>query len=349
MATILASITDCVEATSSPTESRTESPPVRWQESMRTAIRSSCELLKLLGLPENGFSTGAEDEFPVFVPREFISRMTPTPLDPLLRQVLASPEEISPNWFDGAMIDPVGDKASVRNPGLLQKYVGRALLITSGACAVHCRYCFRRHYPYQTTPKGPSGWQASLDTLRADTSVEEVILSGGDPLTVIDAQLQWLINELNQIAHVRRIRIHTRVPVVIPQRVCDELLAWVRSSRAAIYFVLHINHPQEIDANVAAAVKLLRAAGATLLNQSVLLRDINDSPEIQLELCRELVNLQVLPYYLHHLDRVVGAMHFESTAETGHAIVEHLRKNLPGYAVPKFVREIAGEPSKTPL
>ena len=341
MATILASIPDCVEATST--------PPVRWQESMRSAVRSSRELLKLLGLPENGFSAGAEADFPVFVPREFIARMTRDANDPLLRQVLASTEETSPDWSTGAMIDPVGDNAATRNPGLLQKYVGRALLITSGACAVHCRYCFRRHYPYQTAPKGPSGWQTSLDTLREDSSVEEVILSGGDPLTVTDAQLRWLIDQLNKISHVSRIRIHTRVPVVIPQRVCDELLDWVRFSRAAMYFVLHVNHPHEIDANFADAVKQLRSAGATLLNQTVLLRDINDSPAVQLELCRQLVNLQVFPYYLHHLDRVAGAMHFESSVENGHAIIEHLRNNLPGYAVPKFVQEIAGQPSKTPL
>lgn len=341
MATILASIHDGVEATST--------PPIRWQESMRTAIRSSRELLRMLDLPESGFSTAAEADFPVFVPREFVARMTRSASDPLLRQVLASPEEVSEVWSKGTLIDPVGDNAATRNPGLLQKYVGRSLLIASGACAVHCRYCFRRHYPYQTAPKGPSGWQASLETLRNDLSVEEVILSGGDPLTVTDSQLHWLVNELNQIAHIRRIRIHTRVPVVIPHRVCDELLTWVRSSRAAVYFVLHVNHPQEIDSNLAAAVRQLRTSGATLLNQTVLLRDINDMPAVQLQLCRELVNMQVLPYYLHHLDRVTGSLHFESSVESGHAIIEHLRNNLPGYAVPKFVREVAGEPSKTPL
>jgi len=341
MATILASIPDGVEATSA--------PPVRWQESMRRAVRSSGELLRLLDLPESDFSGAAEAEFPVFVPREFIARMSRNPHDPLLRQVLASPEETSQVWSAGGLIDPVGDNAATRNPGLLQKYVGRSLLITSGACAIHCRYCFRRHYPYQTAPKGPSGWHASLDILREDVSVEEVILSGGDPLTVTDSQLHWLVGELNQMTHVRRIRIHTRVPVVIPQRVCEELLAWVRTSRAAIYFVLHVNHPQEIDAKFAESMRQLRTAGATLLNQTVLLRDINDSPAIQLELCRQLVNMQVLPYYIHHLDRVAGALHFESTVESGHAIIEHLRNNLPGYAVPKFVREVAGQPSKTPL
>ena len=341
MATILASIPDGVEATST--------PPIRWQDAMRTAVRSSRELLRLLDLPESDFSEAAESDFPVFVPRAFVARMRRDPQDPLLRQVLASRDEVSLQSSPGGMLDPVGDHAATRNPGLLQKYVGRALLITSGACAIHCRYCFRRHYPYQTVPKGPSGWQSSLDTLREDVSVEEVILSGGDPLTVADSQLHWLISELNQVAHLRRIRIHTRVPVVIPQRVCEDLLAWVQTSRAAIFFVLHVNHPQEIDSNFAEAMRQLRASGATLLNQTVLLRGINDSPAVQLDLCRQLANMQVLPYYIHHLDRVAGALHFESSVETGHAIIEHLRNNLPGYAVPKFVREVAGQPSKTPL
>ncbi len=342
MATILASIPDGVEATSA--------VPVRWQEAMRVALRSSRELLQLLDLPESSYSGAAEEDFPVFVPREFIARMhRGDPQDPLLRQVLASPEEVSELWSTGGLLDPVGDTSATRNPGLLQKYAGRALLITSGACAVHCRYCFRRHYDYQSAPKGKSGWEASLDTLESDTSIEEVILSGGDPLTVADSQLQWLIDKLDQMEHVRRIRIHTRVPVVIPQRVCEDLLAWVRNRRAAMYFVLHVNHSQEIDANFAEAMRQLRVSGATLLNQTVLLRNINDSPAVQLELCRQLVNMQVLPYYIHQLDRVAGALHFESTVARGHEIIEHLRNNLPGYAVPKFVREVAGQASKTPL
>ncbi len=341
MATILASIPSGVEATSG--------PPVRWQEAMRLAIRSSRELLQALDLPETVFSEAAEADFPVFVPREFLARMRPDARDPLLRQVLASPEEVDQQWSAGGLMDPVGDQDATRSPGLLQKYKGRALLMTSGACAVHCRYCFRRHFPYQSTPKGKNGWQTSLDTLQADASIEEIILSGGDPLTSTDSQLSWLIDELNQISHIRRIRVHTRVPVVIPQRVCDELLAWVRSSRAAVYFVVHVNHPQEIDGSFSHAIGQLRANGATLLNQAVLLKGINDSQDIQLELCRQLVNIQVLPYYLHQLDRVAGALHFETSIETGKAIVEHLRQNLPGYAVPTLVREEAGQPSKTPL
>ncbi len=342
MATILASTPDDVEATSP--------APVRWQESLRTAIRSSDELLRLIGLPKSIASETAAADFPVFVPREFVAKMSfGNPQDPLLRQVLADPDEVADEWARSAFQDPVGDTAATRSPGLLQKYSGRALLITSGVCAIHCRYCFRRHFPYETAPKGPSGWQAALDAIQNDSSIEEVLLSGGDPLTVADSQLQWLMDQLNQIEHLNRIRIHSRVPVVIPQRVCPDLLDWVRSSRAAVYFVVHVNHPQEIDSSFADAMKKLRLSGASLLNQSVLLRGLNDAPDVQLELCRKLINLQIIPYYIHHLDRVSGAMHFESSIEIGHAIIQHLRENLPGYAVPRFVRELAGEPSKTPL
>ncbi len=346
MATILALNSTRVEATSA-----TE---IRWQQSMRLAVRSSQELLELLELPLESTCQGkfeaAEQDFPVFVPREFIARMQPkNRLDPLLLQVLATATETQEVAILGGRNDPVGDQHATRSPGLLQKYAGRALLITTGACAVHCRYCFRRHFPYSTAPKGTSGWQPALDVLRRDASIEEVILSGGDPLTVADAQLTWLINELNQIPHIHRIRIHSRVPVVIPQRINDDLLSWASNSRAAMYFVLHFNHPQEIDSSVQQAMSRLRRSGATLLNQAVLLRGINDAPETQLALCERLINMQVLPYYLHQLDRVAGAMHFESTLERGHEIIAHLQRHLPGYGVPKFVREDAGAPSKTPL
>jgi EF-P beta-lysylation protein EpmB len=346
MATILASICDGVEATSAPNPALA----VRWQEAMKLAFRSGRELLRALKLPESVASELAEQDFPVFVPREFVARMRPNDLnDPLLKQVLAVETERSGQQPAVACIDPVGDLESARSPGLLQKYHGRALLITSGVCAIHCRYCFRRHYPYDTTPKGPQGWQLALQTIGNDPSIEEVILSGGDPLTVTDTQLQWLVSELNEYRQVQRIRIHSRVPVVIPQRVCAEMLEWVRSSRAAIYVVLHINHSQEIDSAVRTAVKSMLSAGATVLNQAVLLRGINDSPTVQLELCRKLINMQVLPYYLHQLDRVQGGMHFETPEEIGHQIIKELRSHLPGYAVPQYVREIAGQTSKTAL
>jgi EF-P beta-lysylation protein EpmB len=306
--------------------------------------------LERLSLPSEGDFQSAEGDFPVFVPLEFLARMkTGDATDPLLMQVLATTAEARENWTSDALLDPVGDQLATQTPGLIQKYAGRALLIVSGACAVHCRYCFRRHFPYESAPKGEADWQTALDFIRQDPSIDEVILSGGDPLTMTDSRLESLINQLNQIPHVSRIRIHSRVPVVIPQRVCPELLRWVGESRAAVYFVLHFNHPHEINARVCQAMDQLRRAGASLLNQAVLLRAINDQPETQLELCRRLVNMQVLPYYLHQLDRVAGALHFETRVDIGHQIIDYLRNNLPGYAVPKFVREEAGRASKTPL
>jgi EF-P beta-lysylation protein EpmB len=246
-------------------------------------------------------------------------------------------------------LDPVGDRSAEVLPGLLRKYHGRALLIASGACAIHCRYCFRRHFPYALAPHSIDQWQPAIDYIAQDDSLDEVILSGGDPLMLVDSSLTWMIRQLDKIPHLRRIRIHSRFPVVIPQRVSPAMLDWIRDSRCAIYFVLHINHVAEIDEFLAQSLSQLRLAGVTLLNQSVLLRGINDTPEAQRELCLRLCDLQVLPYYLHQLDRVQGAMHFQVPDSQATQIVEHLREVLPGYAVPRLVREVAGQAYKVPL
>jgi L-lysine 2,3-aminomutase len=344
MATILASSGPLVEATSA---------VENWQIALKHAVRSGRELLNRLGLPpETAGNTGAveqaEADFPVFVPLEFLSRMRPgDPLDPLLRQVLAVADEVrSEPGFSG---DPVGDLAAEVLPGLLQKYAGRALLITAGACAIHCRYCFRRQFPYSDSPKGPRGWAAALEHLAGDSSIHEIILSGGDPLMVPDDQLAWLLLQLAQIPHLTRLRIHSRLPVVVPQRITPQLLASLEGSRLPVYFVTHINHAREVDDAVAAALLGLRKSGATLLNQAVWLRGVNDSFAAQQELCRRLVDLGVVPYYLHQLDRVQGAGHFEAPVETGRLVVNRLRDHLPGYAVPVFVAEVAGDRSKRPL
>ncbi|MCA9134127.1 MAG: EF-P beta-lysylation protein EpmB, partial [Planctomycetales bacterium] len=340
MAEILASRGPSVEATLRPVAS--------WPEALKGAIRSGAELCRQLQLPPELASDEAESDFPVFAPLEYVRRMKlGDAQDPLLRQVLGVPQETS-DPLSGQR-DAVGDLAAVRAPGLLHKYDRRVLMITSGVCAVHCRYCFRRHFPYQTAPKGRAGWQQSLEIIAADPSIDEVILSGGDPLTLADEPLRSLVADIQDIPTIRRIRLHTLVPVVIPQRVCEPLLAWVRQSRLPIYFVLHFNHANEIDAAVAKAVDQLRRAGATLLNQAVLLRGVNDSVAAQSELCLRLVDLQILPYYLHQLDRVQGALHFEVSDERALAIAQALPAHLPGYAVPKLVRETAGEPSKTLL
>jgi EF-P beta-lysylation protein EpmB len=338
MAEILAIKDDSVEATLD--------QQIPWQQAMKRAIRSGAELCQLLDLSPELSADQAETDFPVFAPREYVRRMqVGDPQDPLLRQVLGARAEVVPGGE--GRFDAVGDLLAERAPGLLVKYDRRALLVTTGACAVHCRYCFRRHFPYDTVPKHKLGWQQSLDLIAADPGIDEVILSGGDPLTLADASLRWLVEQIHAIKHVARIRIHTRVPVVIPQRVCEPLLAWVSASRLPLFFVLHFNHAQELDETVVRALQQLRRAGAVLLNQAVLLRGVNDSIAAQRQLCLKLVNHQVLPYYLHQLDRVHGTLHFEVPDSEALAISRGLQAELPGYAVPKLVREIAGKPSKT--
>jgi EF-P beta-lysylation protein EpmB len=319
-----------------------------WSESLKRAIRSGEALLAALSLPKRLACAESEADFPVFVPLEYFERMQPgNPCDPLLLQVLGSHQEVS--LKNPGKLDPVGDQASELIPGLLKKYSGRALLIVSGACAVHCRYCFRRHFPYDQAPVGPVGWQASVAAIAADDSIQEVILSGGDPLSVRDSSMQWLIESIDAIPHLQRVRIHTRFPVMIPNRICGSLLHWVSHARCAVYFVLHFNHAAEINQPVRQAMRRLRLAGATLLNQSVLLRGVNDSAAAQHELCRSLVDMQVLPYYLHQLDPVQGGMHFEVSDGEALQIIAELRRTLPGYGVPQLVREIAGQPHKVPV
>ena len=319
-----------------------------WQQAMKRAIRSGQKLCERLGISSELSALKAEQDFSVFAPLEYVARMKfGEPQDPLLLQVLASPAEMLGS--DRALRDPVGDLKAQIAHGLLKKYQRRVLMITTGACAIHCRYCFRRHFPYDDIPKGREQWTSTLAEIAQDPTVDEVILSGGDPLTVSDTQLAWLFEELNSMEHIRRIRIHTRVPVVIPQRVCEPLLATLENSKAAVFIVLHFNHAAEIDPAVEWSISRLRSAGATLLNQAVLLKGVNDTQAAQLELCLRLINMQVLPYYLHQLDLVQGAMHFEVNDRRAREIINHLQENLPGYAIPRLVREIAGRASKTPL
>ncbi len=223
------------------------------------------------------------------------------------------------------------------------------LVQTTGACAVHCRYCFRRHFPYSESPRGIAAWQPALDEIAADSSITEVILSGGDPLTLVDESLAELAARLAETPFRRRPRVHTRLPILIPERVNDELIDWLCGSRLTPIMVIHANHAAELDAPVAAAIDRLAAAGVRLLNQSVLLRGVNDSLDALLALSERLVDLGVMPYYLHQLDRVAGAAHFEVPEAAGLALVEQMRVRLPGYAVPRYVREVAGAPYKTPL
>jgi L-lysine 2,3-aminomutase len=317
---------------------------------MRDAVRDPSELCRLLGLPEQ-FARSAKlaaGKFPLFVPRGFVARMRPGDLnDPLLRQVLPLMDES--RAAPGYIADPVADEAALRQPGLLQKYHGRVLLITTGACAVHCRYCFRRNYPYDDSPRSLDEWRPAIEQIAADDTIREVILSGGDPLTLVDAMLSALVEQLAEIPHVRRLRIHTRLPIVIPERVTDALIALLQASRLAPFIVIHANHANELDGNVAQALAKMRDAGIVLLNQAVLLGGVNDSVDAQVALCERLVELRVVPYYLHQLDRVTGAAHFEVPIAIGKRILKELKSRLPGYAVPRYVQEVAGADSKTEL
>jgi L-lysine 2,3-aminomutase len=317
---------------------------------MKDAVRDSAELCRLLELSEEfaDAAKAARRQFPLFVPRGFVARMRPgDPADPLLRQVLPVADEIAD--VPGFVADPVDDDAATRQPGLLQKYHGRVLLVATGTCAVHCRYCFRRHFPYDESPRSLDEWQAAFDEIAGDTSISEVILSGGDPLTLVDATLAAMIEQLSDISHLRRLRIHTRLPIVIPERVTDELVEILREMRLTPVVVVHANHANELDEHVAAAIAKLADARVMLLNQAVLLAGINDSVEAQMALSERLIELRVMPYYLHQLDRVAGAAHFEVPVAKGRQIVEQLRSGLPGYAVPRFVQEVAGAVSKLDL
>jgi EF-P beta-lysylation protein EpmB len=320
-----------------------------WQQQLAQAISSPAELLEELGLA-HALAPGALDAAPAFamrVPWSYARRMRHGDArDPLLRQVLPLAAERVER--PGFLADPLAEHTALRAPGLLHKYHGRALLIATGACAVHCRYCFRREFPYAEQVEAPR-WREALAYLAADPSIEEVILSGGDPLALSDARLAAVTRALESIGHVRRLRVHTRLPIALPARVDAGLCAWLGALSWPVVIVLHVNHANEIDEEVAAACARLRASGATLLNQSVLLRAVNDSADALSELSRRLFAVGVLPYYLHLLDPVRGTAHYRVPARRARTLVGTLAARLPGYLVPRLVRERAGAPAKLPL
>jgi EF-P beta-lysylation protein EpmB len=324
--------------------------PGTWQRLWREAITDPRELLEMLDL---GHLAGTllparETGFAVRVPRGFAARMRRgDPTDPLLLQVLPRAAELLK--ADGFGTDAVGDMAARVAGGVLHKYAGRALLIATGSCAVNCRYCFRRHFPYAQETAAANRWQDAIEHIRGDASIEEVILSGGDPWSLATPKLAELTAALAVVPHIRRLRIHTRLPVVLPERVDAELLAWLRRMPWPVAVVLHANHANEIDDSVADACARLRDVGANLLNQSVLLHGVNDDVEALADLSARLFAAGVLPYYLHQLDRVAGAAHFAVDDARAHELVARLRGRLSGYLVPRLVREIAGQPAKTPL
>ncbi|MFT3756598.1 MAG: EF-P beta-lysylation protein EpmB [Pseudoxanthomonas sp.] len=322
----------------------------RWQQAWREAVRNPRDLLALLGLDEAaiGLSDAAAAQFALRVPRGFVARMRPgDPYDPLLRQVLPLDAEMRP--APGFGLDAVGDALAKTAPGVIQKYRGRALLVATGSCAVNCRYCFRRHFPYAEETAARDGWCEAVEHIRTDTGIDEVILSGGDPLSLSTPKLAELTAALAGIPHIKRLRIHSRLPVVLPERIDAELLAWLRSLPWPLAVVIHANHANEFDNSVDAALMALRETGAQLLNQAVLLRGVNDSVEALADLSERSFASSVLPYYLHQLDRVQGTAHFEVSDERALQLHKQLAARLSGYLVPKLVREVAGDSGKRPL
>jgi len=321
-----------------------------WLQQLADVVTEPDELLQLLGLEQHAELAAGSDArrlFALRVPRAFIARMTPGDAqDPLLLQVLTQRQEFI--QAPGYSTDPLDEQSSVV-PGLLHKYRNRALLLVKGGCAVNCRYCFRRHFPYQDNQGNKRNWQTAIDYIAAHPELDEIIFSGGDPLMAKDHELAWLIDALAQIPHLKRLRIHSRLPVVIPARITDALCQMLAATRLQVLMVTHINHAQEIDAALMEAMQQLRRAGVTLLNQSVLLRGVNDNAGTLANLSNALFDAGILPYYLHVLDKVQGAAHFFVSDEEARALIRELLSQVSGYMVPKLAREIGGEPSKTPL
>lgn len=324
-----------------------ENMPLRWQQQLQQVITDPAVLLTLLDLDDTYLAAAqrANALFPLKVPLSFVLRMEKGNInDPLLQQVLPIGAEC--RIADGYSNDPVGEQTGQQN-GMIHKYHGRVLLMVNGHCAVNCRYCFRRHFPYDEHKLNRTQWTALLQQLSDDSSITEVIYSGGDPLASSDKQLAWLTNEIAAIPHIKRLRIHSRLPVVIPERISDSCLEWMSQTRLSTVMVLHINHAHELnDDTLKTAISRMKAAGITLLNQAVLLKAINDTLDAQLHLSEALFDAGILPYYLHVLDKVQGSAHFSISDKAAKQLHEQITNHLPGYLVPKLVREIPNKPSK---
>jgi len=321
-----------------------------WQQELSRAITRPEELISILDLDRGLLpaARAAAKRFGLLVPCGYVALMAPSePQDPLLRQVLPLAEELwNPPGFSA---DPVGEREAVCTPGLLRKYQGRALLLLTGACAIHCRYCIRRHFPYREDSAQLDRAAGAVRRLAEDPSIREAILSGGDPLMLDDEPLAALVGKLGAIPHLRRLRLHTRLPIVLPARVTERLCQILNTSRLQPVVVVHTNHARELGSAARSALGRLRDAGVSLLNQSVLLRGVNDSAHRLAALSEALFECAVVPYYLHLLDRVLGAAHYELEEATAIQILDQLRTLLPGYLVPRLVKEIAGEPYKIPI
>ncbi len=320
-----------------------------WLKQLANGISDPLKLLEQLEIDPKPWQSGFEARklFAQRVPQSFVDRMEKgNPFDPLLRQVLPLSEEFE--IHQGYSNDPLEEQNNAI-PGLLHKYRNRALMIVKGGCAINCRYCFRRHFPYQENKGNKSVWQQSLDYIAQHPELNEVILSGGDPLMAKDDELKWLIDHIADISHIKRLRIHSRLPVVIPARVTEQLASILEGTRLQVILVTHINHAQEINQALSDALHRLKKANVTLLNQGVMLKGVNDSVEAQVGLSEALFDAGILPYYMHVLDKVQGAAHFFVSDEKAKAIMAKVIEQVSGYLVPKLTREIGGRSSKTPL
>ncbi|PIL70576.1 EF-P beta-lysylation protein EpmB [Acinetobacter baumannii] len=290
----------------------------------------------------------ASEKFKLRVPRAFVGKMNAKdPLDPLLLQVL--PHHLELEEHPEFVTDPLGEEAANQLPGVLHKYKSRFLLTLTGACAVHCRYCFRRHFPYQENLPKNEDWLNIKNYIESNPDINEVILSGGDPLTLSNRKLALWLERLSSLKQVKILRIHSRVPIVIPNRIDEELISLLKNSRLRIILVVHSNHASELDDFTCSKLLQLSEHHITVLNQAVLLKGVNDSAQTLTDLSYRLFEARVMPYYLHVLDKVKGAQHFDLIPSEIDAIYQDVLASLPGYLVPKLVREIAGEKNKTPL
>lgn len=319
---------------------------ISWRAIQKNNFSSWKPLIDFLELDaENAREVLQRSRFSLNLPRRLAEKIEKNNLDdPILKQFVPLREELISSA--GFSCDPVGDTSSQKTTKLLQKYVGRALLVCTSSCAMHCRYCFRQNFPYDTSDKL---FDEELEAIAQDCTLEEIILSGGDPLSLSDALLQQLLQALTSINHVQRIRFHTRFPIGIPERIDDSFLQILASTKAQIIFVIHVNHPRELDEDVIASLKKIQKLGIPVLNQAVLLKGVNDNLLTLKTLFETLINNGILPYYLHQLDQVQGAAHFEVAEDIGLSLLQQLRSCLPGYAIPQYVREVAGEPSKSPI
>ncbi|WDE04546.1 EF-P beta-lysylation protein EpmB [Thalassomonas viridans] len=320
-----------------------------WQKELANVVTDPKTLLEMLDIDPQAYLAHfqARKLFPVRVPRPFIKRMKKGDInDPLLKQVMPLSDEFSIS--DGYLTDPLEEHDTVAE-GLLHKYRSRVLMIVKAGCAVNCRYCFRRHFPYSDNSPNKARWQQALDYIAEHKEISEVIFSGGDPLMASDEHLAWLVEKIQAIPHVRRLRLHSRLPVVIPSRITPDLVKVLAQTRLKTTLVFHINHTKEIDEAFVSALEPLRAARIPLFNQSVLLKGVNDNSEILCRLSEDLFDAGIQPYYLHMFDPVQGAAHFDVGEEDAVKIIKEMLAELPGFLMPKLVREIAGEASKTPI